>query len=117
MNPLHPHQLSPKELHRWLGDNSISPVLIDVREEEELVIASFPSPVLHLPLSQSDKWIGSLSDHFAVNKPVVVFCHAGIRSWNFGTWLLKKGLVKEVWNLDGGIDAWSLSIDSSVPRY
>ena len=92
-------------------------MLIDVREEQELRIASFPSEVVHLPLSQVDEWIKTVPTIFASNSSVVVICHSGIRSWNFATWLIEQGLIDDVWNLEGGIDAWSVSIDSTIPRY
>ena len=117
MNDLQPIQISSKKLQRWLSSNTSIPFLIDVREEEELAVARFSFPVLHLPLSQSDRWISSLSQTFPADRPIVVICHAGIRSWNFGIWLLSQGLVNQIWNLDGGIDAWSLNIDNSIPRY
>jgi rhodanese-related sulfurtransferase len=47
----------------------------------------------------------------------VVLCHAGVRSHHFGLWLLDQGWGLEVWNLEGGIDAWSTQVDDTVPRY
>tara|TARA_Y100001968_G_scaffold248165_1_gene232695 strand:- start:17394 stop:17744 length:351 start_codon:yes stop_codon:yes gene_type:complete len=116
MNQLQPTQLSPQKLEKWLRSSS-TPFIIDVREEEELAVANFSSPVLHLPLSQSERWISSLADHLPRDRSIVVLCHAGIRSWNFALWLLNQGLVDQIWNLDGGIDGWSINIDPSIPRY
>ena len=48
---------------------------------------------------------------------MVVICHAGVRSLHLGLWLLQQMPELEVWNLEGGIDAWSLQVDPSVPRY
>ena len=47
----------------------------------------------------------------------MVLCHAGIRSWQFASWLLETQGLERVWNLEGGIDAWSVAVDPSVPRY
>jgi rhodanese-related sulfurtransferase len=47
----------------------------------------------------------------------VVICHAGVRSWHFGCWLLSRDPHRSVWNLSGGIDAWSVTVDPRVPRY
>ena len=47
----------------------------------------------------------------------MVLCHAGIRSLHFGQWLLEQEWGLDVWNLDGGIDAWSLQVDPTTPRY
>lgn len=91
--------------------------LVDVREDQELAEAQLPHPVLHLPLSRSQTWIESLPAVLDPTLPVVVLCHAGVRSWNFGCWLLQQQLHAEVWNLQGGIDAWSVEVDPGVPRY
>ena len=81
-------------------------------------LARLPHPVLHLPLSRSkDYFLKTLPDPFKANQPVVVLCHAGVRSHHFGLWLLEQQWDLEVWNLDGGIDAWSVQVDPSVPRY
>jgi rhodanese-related sulfurtransferase len=46
-----------------------------------------------------------------------VLCHAGIRSWQFASWLIDQQNYEQVWNLSGGIEAWSVEVDPSVPRY
>ena len=112
-----PKQLSPNDLHSWLLNESLQPVLVDVREPSELLIAPFPSSVVHLPLSESSVWINKLSEKLSTQGPIVVICHSGIRSWNFAIWLIEQDWNYEVWNLEGGIDAWSLKVDPSVPRY
>jgi rhodanese-related sulfurtransferase len=48
---------------------------------------------------------------------VAVLCHSGMRSWRFGCWLAQERGYKEVWNVEGGIEAWSREVDPSVPRY
>jgi rhodanese-related sulfurtransferase len=91
--------------------------LVDVREERELELARLPYPVLHLPLSRSEEWLASVPTALDHDRPVAVLCHAGLRSWNFGCWLIEQHGFAEVWNLEGGIDAWSMGVDSGVPRY
>ncbi len=117
MNQQSPKTLSPNDLYGWLSNASGKPVLVDVREDQELAIAPFPFPVLHLPLTKSDLWIKNLAQELPKSQSLVVICHSGIRSWNFATWLIEQGWNGEVWNLEGGIDAWSVNVDSSVPRY
>ena len=112
-----PRNISAEDLKSWLLKDPLKPILIDVREDQELRIAAFPSEVVHLPLSQSDLWIKTLPKILSGNSSVVVICHSGIRSMNFATWLIQQGLADDVWNLEGGIDAWSVSIDSTIPRY
>ena len=111
-----PRTLSAPELQRWLEQGT--PLqLVDVREEQELQLARLPHPVLHLPLSRSTDWLSDLPHTLERDQPIVVLCHAGIRSWQFGCWLMEVHGYERVWNLHGGIDAWSLEADPSVPRY
>jgi rhodanese-related sulfurtransferase len=48
--------------------------------------------------------------------PLVVMCHSGGRSRRVAEFLLGNGF-SQVFNLKGGIDAWSTEIDPQVPRY
>ena len=84
--------------------------LLDVREAFELMIASVPGAV-NIPLGIVPLRAHELDD----SHPVVVLCHHGGRSMAAAQWLSGHG-HRQVFNLDGGIDAWSL-LDSSVPRY
>ena len=113
-----PLNISPKELSKILEDGSSEkPFIVDVREDNEIAIASFSFSVLHLPLSKAATWSGNIERLLPKDQPIVVVCHAGVRSLNFGIWLLEQGVAKQVWNLVGGIDAWSTDVDRSVPRY
>jgi rhodanese-related sulfurtransferase len=49
-------------------------------------------------------------------RPVVVYCHHGVRSLQVVNWLREQG-VEACQSMAGGIDRWSLEIDPSVPRY
>ena len=118
MNQNIPLNISPKELNKILeDDSSAKPFIVDVREDNEIAIASFSFSVLHLPLSKAANWSAEIREMLPNDQPVVVVCHAGVRSLNFGVWLLEQGITKSVWNLFGGIDAWSTDVDQSVPRY
>tara|TARA_Y100001968_G_C19171386_1_gene625829 strand:+ start:416 stop:769 length:354 start_codon:yes stop_codon:yes gene_type:complete len=113
-----PKNISAFKLYEWLNsDDDFKPALIDVREIKELEIASFSFSVIHLPLSQASDWAENLSNFLPVDKPLVIICHAGVRSWNFATWLIDQDWVSEIWNLEGGIDSWSRNVDQTVPRY
>ena len=91
--------------------------LVDVRENEELAIARLDHPVVHLPLSRSAEWMGTVEQQLERDRPVAVLCHAGVRSWHFACWLMEQHGYPDVWNVQGGIDAWSVEVDPSVPRY
>ena len=119
MNPMtssSPQSISARGLQEWLSSGT-SLQLVDVREHSEVDIAPFPGQVEHLPLSESNLWLSELTTRLTTSKPIVVICHAGIRSRNFGCWLLEQGQGYDVWNLEGGIHAWSVEVDPSVPRY
>jgi adenylyltransferase/sulfurtransferase len=88
-------------------------VLVDVRQPVEHEISALPGSVL-IPLDQ-------LSARFQDVQPpagslVVVYCHHGIRSLAGAGFLEQRGLSNVV-SLSGGIDAWSVHIDPTVPRY
>jgi rhodanese-related sulfurtransferase len=112
-----PTALSARDLQNWLQDPDRPLQLVDVREDEELRLAQLPHPVVHLPLSRSEEWLATLGERLDRDGDIVVFCHAGVRSWQFGAWLLQAQGYERVWNLQGGIEAWSLTVDPSVPRY
>ena len=47
---------------------------------------------------------------------IVCICHHGARSAQVAMFLESRG-HKDVFNLYGGIDAWSRDVDPGVPRY
>ena len=113
----YPKTINAFDLNEWFNSEDENPILIDVREDAELEIASFPKEFLHLPISKvSVEYVKTkISD--AKTKKFVVICHAGIRSYSFGQWSLDNNLVNEIWNLEEGIDGWSKYIDQTIPRY
>ena len=88
--------------------------LIDVREPNEFSLASIEGSVL-IPMRQVPGELQTLEGR-ADEAPLIVFCHHGVRSLNVVNWLRGQGL-DACQSMAGGIDAWSLSIDPSVPRY
>ncbi len=117
MNQKIPHSLTPEVLNDWLSDKSINLAVVDVREDQELEIAPFPYKVIHMPLSKAAQLAPPFLGNLRSEQKLVVICHSGVRSWNFATWMIEQNCICDVWNLDGGIEAWSLRIDPSVPRY
>ena len=112
-----PNSLSVHGLNKWLNSNHENPIIIDVREGIEIDKASLPFVDIYIPISKVsfDDVAAKISKY--LNKKVVVLCHRGIRSYSFAQWLIENELVKEVWNLEEGIDGWSLHIDPGIPRY
>ncbi|XOV66183.1 MAG: molybdopterin-synthase adenylyltransferase MoeB [Fluviicola sp.] len=85
--------------------------LVDVREPFELEICSLEG-ALNIPLGQ----IPSRVDEIPKNKPVVVICHHGVRSANAIAFLKEHGF-DNLSNLQGGVHAWALEIDSKMTKY
>ena len=113
----YPRNLKAINLKNWLESEFEKPIIIDVREILEIEIASFPKEYIHIPLSQvSLEYVSEKLKNFQ-NRKFVVLCHMGIRSYNFGQWLLENQFVDEIWNLEEGIDGWSKYIDGKIPRY
>jgi rhodanese-related sulfurtransferase len=104
------NQLSAPELQNKLS-NDDNIFLLDVREPYEFAYASLANSVL-IPLGQLQRRIGELDPE----REIVVICHHGVRSQQAALYLAHHGFKKVV-NLSGGIDAWSLECDASVPRY
>ena len=89
-------------------------LLIDVREDWEREVARIPGDV-HVPLRDLPGRAEGLS--VPEGASVVVYCHAGVRSWMAAGYLEQARGWRDVASLAGGIDAWSLLVDPSVPRY
>lgn len=109
--------IEPVNLHLKMQDpNFIQEAqLIDVREHEEISQASLPGFKV-LPLRQFGTWGSVITDEFNPEKDTYVLCHHGVRSLQVARWLQTQGF-KRVFNVSGGIDAFSLKADPSVPRY
>lgn len=104
-------RLTVEELQRK-RESGVLLRLIDVREPSEHALARIEGSELR-PLG------GILSWHRELPSPteeIVLYCHHGMRSERACQILAAQGFTN-VHNLAGGIDAWSLSIDPSVPRY
>ena len=112
-----PKTINAHSLNDWFNSEEENPIIIDVREQSELKIASFPKDFLHLPISKVSFDYVKTKMSSLLNKKIVVLCHAGVRSYSFGKWSLENNLVKEIWNLEEGIDGWSKYIDDKIPRY
>jgi sulfur-carrier protein adenylyltransferase/sulfurtransferase len=86
-------------------------LLLDVREPDELAIASIPWAVA-IPMGQVPERLAELPK----DKPIAVLCRSGARSGRVTEFLNGNGFP-DVANVAGGILAWSDAIDPSVPKY
>lgn len=102
--------ITPEQLQRRLGSGAALS-LIDVRTPEEFAIAHLEGTRL-IPLQQ----LAARVDEISAEDEVVVYCHTGQRSAYATRWLRERGF-RRARNLLGGIDAWSRTVDPSMPRY
>ncbi len=104
-------QISAIELQAKLQQDDDKFFLLDVREPLEYAIAQIKGSNL-IPLGQIQQRINELDPQ----RRIVVICHHGIRSQQAADFLVYSGFAN-VFNLVGGIDAWSCLCDPEVPRY
>jgi rhodanese-related sulfurtransferase len=86
-------------------------ILLDVREEWEYQRAHIPDSIL-MPLSEIPKRLSELNP----DDEIITMCHHGMRSASAQAFLIQQGF-SNVSNMTGGIDAYSLSADTAIPRY
>ena len=106
------HEISPIEVKQKI-DAGEDITLVDVRTSDERDKASLPN-VLHIPRDDVHARYTEIGDD--PSKAIVVFCHHGIES---------EQVMHQLWGLgyqnakvmSGGIDAWSVEADPTVPRY
>lgn len=101
-------QIGPRDLKERMAAGAVH--LFDVRSPQEREIASIAPSVL---LDEAAR-AGILA--LGRDTPLVFFCHHGVRSHAAAEYFLGQGF-RDVASLQGGIEAWSLEIDRSVPRY
>ncbi|MCE9520284.1 MAG: rhodanese-like domain-containing protein [Verrucomicrobia bacterium] len=107
-------EISPVELQKLLLSSAPRAFrLIDVREEDEFAICQIDGAEL-IPLAQvAEQAPLRLLEK---EKPIVVYCHHGMRSAHAAQVLRHLG-YKEVYNLTGGIEAWAEALDPLMRRY
>lgn len=87
--------------------------LLDVRQVWEHETAALPASTL-VPLHELRARLPEIQP--APGDLVVVYCHHGVRSLQAAAYLEQQGVAPVV-SLAGGIDAWSQTVDRTVPRY
>lgn len=102
--------VSVQELKRKM-DAQEPLTLVDVRESWEYDIAHIAGSKL-IPLGELEARLAEVPREGIV----VMQCHSGVRSEE-GARLLREAGFSNVYNLEGGIEAWSRDIDPTVPRY
>ena len=98
---------------RTLRDDRDRYLIIDVREADELRVASIPG-VVHIPLGQLMERLDDIEPE--PGQTVATLCHHGRRSLRASLALREVGFPDAL-SIAGGIDLWSRDIDTTVPRY
>jgi monothiol glutaredoxin len=102
-------QITAQELKAMI-DNGDRFELVDVRTDGERAIAKIDGSTL-LDQAEHDRLL--TLDRAT---PIVFQCHHGFRSQSAAAYFEQQGFQK-LYNVIGGIDAWSMTVDSKVPRY
>src|ERR1700679_3399333 len=106
-----PQELTPREfLDRREAGEDIT--LLDVREDWETALAPVPTETVHIPMGEISDRLGGLDP----KKEKGGIFRAGGRSAEVAHFLERQGFGK-VFNLAGGILAWSRVIDPRIPQY
>jgi len=111
-------QITVEELGRYLAEETTDAEklqLVDVREPYEIELAALPGFVV-FPLSEFAEWSGEIDARLDRDTETLVLCHHGVRSAQMCHWLTDRGFTN-VKNIVGGIDAYSMVVDRTVPRY
>jgi rhodanese-related sulfurtransferase len=109
------------ELAHWINSSAEAsaeasipkqkPIILDVREQWEWDLAHIDTST-HIPMGEITGRFGELD----MNQAVVCVCHHGMRSMQVAMFLERQGF-STIFNLTGGIDAWSNHVDPSTARY
>ena len=107
--PLNIPEITPRELKARL-DRGDDIYILDVREPHEYQICNLRGHLI--PLGDLPKRVSELDS----SREIVAHCRSGKRSADAVQFLTNAGFRK-IWNLKGGILAWSDEVDPSVPKY
>jgi rhodanese-related sulfurtransferase len=102
-------QLPVTQLHQFLEKGSA--LLLDVRDINEFEYCQIEDSI-NIPLSLLPLRLNEIRKDL----PIVIICHHGVRSFQ-ACHFLEQMEYENLYNLAGGIDAWSLYCDPKTPRY
>ena len=84
-------------------------ILLDVRTENEVLISKISDRSYHIPMNDIPLRINELDN----NKQIIVYCKSGKRPAKVCEYL-NNNKFSNIYNLKGGISAWSNEIDSNI---
>ncbi|MCC3157606.1 rhodanese [Hymenobacter sp. 15J16-1T3B] len=104
-------ELTPEQLRDRLAAGETLQ-LVDVRQPEEFEYCRIEGSQL-IPLGE----LARRTDEICEDQPVVLICHHGVRSMQALAYLQHRHGRQNLLNLRGGIHAWSVKVDPTVPVY
>jgi rhodanese-related sulfurtransferase len=104
------YEISTAEASTLLKENRAR--LLDVRQPWEFAAAHVEGSLL-IPMNEVP---ARAAQELDPAERLLVLCHHGMRSLNVTAWLRRQGFA-QAQSVSGGIDAWSLEVDPSLPRY
>jgi monothiol glutaredoxin len=108
--PVMVKEIAPKELKSLIDQGKFGPHFYDVRTEKERATAKIEGA------RQLDDRAMAAIEELPKETPLAFHCHHGGRSRAAAEHFLKLGFTN-IYNMTGGIDAWSRDVDPKVPRY
>jgi rhodanese-related sulfurtransferase len=111
------YEITPQQVAQLVAEKGTSiagtgPVLLDVREPVEHQIAHIEGSIL-MPMGDVP---GRAFQELDPGAHIIAICHHGVRSMNVAVWLRNQGF-ENAQSLRGGIEAWAVTVDPSMPRY
>ena len=106
----HDVDVEPRALAQRIASGT-PPLLVDIRESWETAISQLPGASF-IPMSEIEAGAAELPR----DREVVLYCRSGARSGRMVEALRARGYDR-LRHLRGGIEAWRVEVDPSVPRY
>ncbi|MCX5660063.1 MAG: rhodanese-like domain-containing protein [Planctomycetota bacterium] len=107
-------EVSPREVKAMIGRGEAF-TLIDCRTPLENQIVKLPGSTL-LPLQEAAGEPDALDEMKEKGRPVIVYCHHGVRSLQMAMFLRQQG-VADAKSMAGGIDLWAIDVEPGMRRY
>jgi rhodanese-related sulfurtransferase len=105
------HITAPELAARLADPARPRPLLLDVRENWEYETCHIEGATL-MPMHLVPIRVGELDD----DQDIVCICHHGARSMQVAAFLERNGF-SNITNLTGGIHAWAVQVEPSMPKY
>lgn len=106
----YPIEIDVQETQKLLNADA-SVLLVDCREQNEYDFCQIEQAIL-IPMNETPARLESFKNF----DRVIIYCHLGARSFQVASYLRAQG-IENAQSMAGGIEQWSIEIDSDVPRY